>query len=120
MGCFPFGRHADLPPTVTDMLIAILNCCTKEELEEEEEEEEDTPVEVSTPDDGEDPEESRRAAIKEKILGVGRMSRVFGLLREETESGSELKALESLEHDSDTLMDGSKEVRSSIKGFGQA
>ena len=62
------------------MLIAILNCCTKEELEEEEEEEEETPIEPSTPDSV-DPEERRRNAIKEKILAVGRMSRVFGLMR---------------------------------------
>ena len=34
--------------TVTDMLIAILNCCTKEELEEDEEEEA-TPEEAVTP-----------------------------------------------------------------------
>lgn len=62
------------------MLIAILNCCTKEELEEEDEEEEETPIEPSTPDSV-DPEERRRNAIKEKILAVGRMSRVFGLMR---------------------------------------
>lgn len=36
--------------TVTDMLIAILNCCTKEELEEEEaEEEEEMVLEPTTP-----------------------------------------------------------------------
>ncbi len=38
------------PAAVTDMLIAILNCCTKEELEEEEEEEEATPEEAVTPE----------------------------------------------------------------------
>lgn len=35
---------------VTDMLIAILNCCTKEELEEMDEDD-ITPVEAITPDD---------------------------------------------------------------------
>jgi len=81
------------------MLIAILNCCTKEELEEEEEE---TPMAV-TPDTPEavasgsiecDPRDTligarsvdegsseRRQIIKNKILAVGRMSRVFALLR---------------------------------------
>lgn len=86
---------------VTDMLIAILNCCTKEELEEEEE----TPMAITPEDieegewtaankplllpslqadsmaeDEEDPQ-GRRNVIKNKILAVGRMSRVFALLR---------------------------------------
>ena len=85
------------------MLIAILNCCTKEELEEEDEE---TPMAI-TPDaepeqseftparwsmlrasraatDGAAEEEAtakQRQIIKTKILAVGRMSRVFALLR---------------------------------------
>jgi serine/threonine-protein phosphatase 2B catalytic subunit len=62
---------------VTDMLSAVLNCCTKEELEEESEEDEalmlsPTSSEVSL---------ERRNVIKGKILAVGRMSRVFALLR---------------------------------------
>ncbi len=36
---------------ITDMLIAILNCCTKEELDEEEEEEDITPSEAVTPEE---------------------------------------------------------------------
>lgn len=63
------------------MLIAILNCCTKEELEEEEEE---TPMAVTpeTPEEVlEDGSTERRQIIKNKILAVGRMSRVFALLR---------------------------------------
>ena len=62
---------------VTDMLIAILNCCSKEELEDESDEEilDETGVEM----DGEGPD--RRKVIKNKILAVGRMARVFALLR---------------------------------------
>jgi serine/threonine-protein phosphatase 2B catalytic subunit len=66
--------------SVTDMLIAILNCCTKEELEEEEE----TPMAITPEEEEEAVEESsseRRQVIKNKILAVGRMSRVFSLLR---------------------------------------
>ena len=64
------------------MLMAILNCCSQEELEAEEEEELISP----TPPDGEKPEDAaegaeRRRVIKSKILAVGRMSRVFSLLR---------------------------------------
>lgn len=57
------------------MLLAMLNCCTKEELEESSDEE--VPV---SPTVSEDPAE-RRKVIKNKILAVGRMSRVFALLR---------------------------------------
>ena len=59
------------------MLIAVLNCCSKEELDAEEQED----IEVSpTESHVEDPIE-RRKVIKNKILAVGRMSRVFALLR---------------------------------------
>lgn len=62
---------------ITDMLIAILNCCTKEELEEEDEEEtiEEAPVEEEV-----DSEETGKN-MKNKIMLVGKMSRVFALLR---------------------------------------
>jgi serine/threonine-protein phosphatase 2B catalytic subunit len=56
------------------MLIAILNCCSKEELETEEEE-----AMLETGSDEDNPE--RRQVIKNKILAVGRMARVFALLR---------------------------------------
>jgi hypothetical protein len=81
--------------SVTDMLIAILNCCTKEELEEEEETPMITPespeleqgqfyissnmTKTDWVEDEDNPE--RRQVIKNKILAVGRMSRVFSLLR---------------------------------------
>ena len=54
------------------MLVAVLNTCTKEELEE------DSVVSAtSSPSHSED----RRRVIKNKILAVGRMARVFALLR---------------------------------------
>ena len=56
------------------MLVAVLNTCTKEELEESDEEE----VPVSpTADEG----DARKKVIKNKIMAVGRMARVFALLR---------------------------------------
>ena len=63
---FPF-----LPP-VTEMLLAILSICSQEELDE--------------PDSDEDKQNAddiaaRRQAIKNKILAVGRMQKVFQLLR---------------------------------------
>ncbi|EPQ53729.1 serine/threonine protein phosphatase 2B [Gloeophyllum trabeum ATCC 11539] len=71
---------------ITDMLVAVLNCCSKEELAEEGEEE--APVSPRTPQDIE-----RRNVIKNKIRAIGRMSRVFALLREESEKVSELKSV---------------------------
>jgi hypothetical protein len=56
------------------MLIAVLNTCSKEELDVGEEEE------VGTPTLSEESQE-RRKVIRNKILAVGRISRVFSLLR---------------------------------------
>lgn len=64
---------------VTDMLLAMLNCCSKEELEESSDEE--TEVVVSPPPTHSEDSHERRKVIKNKILAVGRMSRVFALLR---------------------------------------
>ena len=61
------------------MLLAILNCCTEEELEETTDEEE----EAAMLEDHLTEEEmaQRHDAIKNKVLAVGRMARVFDLLR---------------------------------------
>lgn len=64
--------------SVTDMLVAVLNCCTKEELDESSDEEEaalpQTPASLLD-------QAERRKVIKNKIMAVGRLSRVFALLR---------------------------------------
>lgn len=59
---------------VTDMLLSLLNICTKEELEEED---------VGFINAKESAAESaeRKRVIKSKIMAVGRVSRVFALLR---------------------------------------
>jgi len=61
---------------VTDMLIAILNTCSKEELDEESEED---PEEIDAEEGGDSVE--RRRVIKNKILAVGKMAKVFAVLR---------------------------------------
>lgn len=58
------------------MLVAVLNTCTKEELEEHDE---DLPIMSPTTVSVEVAE--RRKIIKNKIMAVGRMARVFALLR---------------------------------------
>ncbi|BEJ14350.1 hypothetical protein CspHIS471_0401170 [Cutaneotrichosporon sp. HIS471] len=104
---------------ITDMLIAILNCCTKEELEEEEE----TPmITPETPEmDTDEVSAERRQVIKNKILAVGRMSRVFSLLREESERVSELKSLTgSGTLPAGLLANGAEGIKEAIQGFDDA
>ncbi|KAJ7058952.1 serine/threonine-protein phosphatase 2B catalytic subunit A1 [Mycena amicta] len=70
---------------ITDMLVAVLNTCTKEELLEDDEQTLRSPI---SPTDVQ-----RRNVIRSKIRAVGRMARVFALLREEAEKVSELKSI---------------------------
>lgn len=114
---------------ITDMLIALLGICSKEELEEEEllEEEAEAAVEpieeevmgAATPT----PEEiaERRLIIKNKILAVGKMSRVFAVLREESEAVSELKSVTGEPKlPAGTLANGADGIKDSITSFGDA
>ncbi|KAF9531411.1 serine/threonine-protein phosphatase 2B catalytic subunit [Crepidotus variabilis] len=68
---------------ITEMLLAILSTCTQEELAESDSEEETV---------GTDDLAARRQLIKSKIMAVGRMQKVFQLLREESENATELEA----------------------------
>ncbi|KAL4211607.1 putative Serine/threonine-protein phosphatase [Rhizopus microsporus] len=71
---------------ITDMLIAVLNVCSKEELAEDDQ----TLLEDKPPMDD---AEQRRMVIRNKIMAVGKMSRVFSVLRENSERVTELKSL---------------------------
>lgn len=108
---------------ITDMLIAILNTCSKEELDEE------TPISAgphSPPVPGTvtvvDPEsqEAKRRAIKNKILAIGRLSRVFQVLREESESITELKTASGGRLPAGTLMLGAEGIKQAISSFEDA
>jgi len=100
---------------ITDMLLAMLNCCTKEELEESSDEET-----LVSPSSAEESRE-RRKVIKNKILAVGRMSRVFALLREESEKVSELKNISgSAKLPYGTLALGAEGIKDAISGFEDA
>jgi len=110
---------------ITDMLIAILNTCSKEELEEE------TPSSSgpsSPPLTGPsslgnlDPDstEFKRRAIKNKILAIGRLSRVFQVLREESERVTELKTASGGRLPAGTLMLGAEGIKQAINSFEDA
>ncbi|CAK5272158.1 unnamed protein product [Mycena citricolor] len=102
---------------ITDMLVAVLNTCTKEELEEEEEE-----MTLASPASPTSPESlERRKVIKNKIMAVGRMARVFALLREESEKVSELKSVSgSNKLPYGTLASGSEGIKEAISSFDDA
>ncbi|KAG5219819.1 3',5'-cyclic-nucleotide phosphodiesterase (PDEase) (3':5'-CNP) [Salix suchowensis] len=120
----PFvGEKSACIPRLTDMLVAVLNTCTKEELEESDEE---LPVPVAPT-----AEETfeRRKVIKNKIMAVGRMARVFALLRcraydscsEESEKVSELKAVSgSSKLPYGMLASGSEGIKEAINNFEDA
>ncbi|KAJ7509498.1 calcineurin A [Mycena galericulata] len=105
---------------ITDMLVAVLNTCTKEELEDEDVAMISSPTSpVSPTSEGESIE--RRKVIKNKIMAVGRMARVFALLREESEKVSELKSVSgSSRLPYGTLASGSEGIKNAITGFDDA
>ncbi|KAJ7512438.1 serine/threonine-protein phosphatase 2B catalytic subunit A1 [Mycena galericulata] len=105
---------------ITDMLVAVLNTCTKEELEEEDDMSMVTfPTSPVSPTSEESVE--RRKIIKNKIMAVGRMARVFALLREESEKVSELKSVSgSNKLPYGTLASGSEGIKEAINGFEDA
>lgn len=117
------------------MLAAVLNTCTKEELEESDDE---TALVSPTSVTSEESVE-RRKVIKNKIMAVGRMARVFALLRfvgllflprvtdympchrEESEKVSELKSVSgSNKLPYGTLASGTEGIREAINGFDDA
>ncbi|BGP48973.1 3',5'-cyclic-nucleotide phosphodiesterase (PDEase) (3':5'-CNP) [Rhodotorula kratochvilovae] len=110
---------------ITDMLIAMLGICSKEELDEEEEElaDEEAVAEGDEDEEGLTDEQAaeRRAAIKNKILAVGKMSKIFSVLREESEAVSELKNVSGaqvLPHGA--LANGADGIKQSITNFTDA
>ncbi|KAJ7097133.1 Metallo-dependent phosphatase-like protein [Mycena belliarum] len=108
---------------ITDMLVAVLNTCTKEELEDEEGPDVPAPTSPTTPLTPISAEEAgeRRQVIKSKIMAVGRMARVFALLREESEKVSELKSVSGTSRlPYGTLASGSEGIKSAITGFDDA
>ena len=86
----------------------MLNICSKEELEEEAKPPTIPGVEIITPEE----REARRQIIKNKILAIGRLSRVFAVLREESESVSELRRISgNVRLPAGTLMLGAEGIK---------
>ncbi|EEB08476.1 calcium-dependent serine/threonine protein phosphatase calcineurin [Schizosaccharomyces japonicus yFS275] len=103
---------------ITEMVISMLNICSKEELYDS-----DGSCTVARPvKTAVDPEvEARRQIIKNKIMAIGRISRVFSVLREERESVSELKTLTGQQRlPAGTLMLGAEGIKNAISSFDDA
>lgn len=101
---------------VTDMLISLLSICSKEELLD------DNPATTpASPGTSESEQEQRRKVIKNKILAIGRVSRLFQVLREESESVTELKTVSgSTKLPPGTLMLGPEGIKDAITTFEDA
>lgn len=108
---------------ITDMLIAILSISSEDELKDDA-----TPSTVSSGPvsppiaasmDSESAEYKRRA-IKNKILAIGRLSRVFQVLREESERVTELKTASGGRLPAGTLMLGAEGIKAAISNFEDA
>lgn len=104
---------------ITDMLIAILNTCSKEELEDPGTTPQSEQPSPSLEKDQESTEAKRRA-IKNKILAIGRLSRVFQVLREESERVTELKTASGGKLPAGTLMLGAEGIKQAIHNFEDA
>lgn len=118
---------------ITDMLIAILSTCSEEELREDSlrTTSPGSTGSVSPPGLGStcaggaisyDPDsiEFRRRSLKNKILAIGRLSRVFQVLREESERVTELKAVTGGRLPAGTLMLGAEGIKKAISSFEDA
>lgn len=105
---------------ITDMLIAILSTCSEDELRDDSSPGPGSPP--ITPSAVGDPDtvEARRRAIKNKILAIGRLSRVFQVLREESESVTELKTASGGRLPAGTLMLGAEGIKNAISTFEDA
>ncbi|KAF8531397.1 serine/threonine protein phosphatase 2B [Gautieria morchelliformis] len=104
---------------ITDMLVAVLNCCTKEELEEADGD--DASLPPMSPTTALAHASERRMIIRNKIRAIGRMSRVFALLRSESERVSELKSISgSAKLPYGALATGAEGIRLAITSFDDA
>jgi len=108
---------------ITDMLIAILSISSEDELKEDGTPSTVSPGPVSPPvNSSMDPDsiEYKRKAIKNKILAIGRLSRVFQVLREESERVTELKTASGGRLPAGTLMLGAEGIKNAISSFEDA
>ncbi|KTW32333.1 serine/threonine-protein phosphatase 2B catalytic subunit A1 [Pneumocystis jirovecii RU7] len=100
---------------IIDMLISILNICSSDEADHE-----NTSTQNTSSNDWADIEQ-RKQVIRNKILAIGKLSRVFQLLREESESITELKTISgNTKLPAGTLILGAEGIKHAITTFDDA
>ncbi|KAI5961244.1 CNA1 [Candida pseudojiufengensis] len=113
---------------VTDMLVSILNVCTEEELDEEIPYTE-SQIGVSaaspqaippTPESTELSLDEKKLALRNKIIAIGKMSKMFQVLREEQESVAHLKELNRGQLPKGSLLHGRDSLHDKILSFEDA
>lgn len=123
---------------VTDILVSVLNICTEEELDEDtplesgslekfhEAIESNVPIATSKPDemdiDNKEVDELtlKKRALRNKILAIGRVSRMFQVLREEAENVEKLKQITGGVLPKGSLLGGSDGLQQQINTFEEA
>lgn len=133
---------------VTDMLVSILNICTEEELGEDTslafdpveaaknnsamapsrkapavsfvEPTKPTPVVPQEPKEPISEYEAKRIALRNKVIAIGRVSRMYSVLRQESESVAHLKSLNAGVLPKGSLLHGSEGLKSTISSFEEA
>lgn len=109
---------------ITDMLLGILGTLSEEELRESptsQSPDSVSPFPLPSPT-SQDPNsiELRRRSIRNKVLAIGRLSRVFNVLREESERVKELKTVSGGRLPVGTLMFGVEGIKDAIESFEDA
>lgn len=100
---------------VTDLLMSVLNTCDDEE---EDDTEAQVPMPVPVPVKL---KAARKEVIRNKIKAIGKMARVFTILRQEAESVIELKGLApGGQMPAGSLVEGKTSLRKAISSFEEA
>lgn len=122
---------------ITDMMVLILNICTEEELDEDTPLHEDrittdTPAATEAASAGlasttassaaelEAEMEHKRTVLRNKVLAIGRMLRMYKILREELEQVAHLKELNRGQLPKGSLINGLEGLRHQISLFADA
>ncbi|GME70455.1 unnamed protein product [Ambrosiozyma monospora] len=116
---------------VLDILVAVLNICSEDELLQKTplartvvSSLDELPEKPTKPAVGAAPVSDAnleaRAALRRKLLSIGRMSRMFSILREESEKVEDLRNMAGGQLPKGILVDGREALHNQLLSFGEA